>query len=149
MRSASSWLRDHQARPLGDEHRKLIEHVPEGGGWQDVPARLLPARFRKIRATDSTNLLGRLRRDRPAYTVTTQFDNVTAGCFVHPLDDRALTIREAARLQSFPDRFRFSGSRASRSVQVGNAVPPLLAEALARQVMYATTGAGVETRKAS
>jgi DNA mismatch endonuclease Vsr len=84
-----------------------------------------------MRRTDSTNLFGRLDWDLPAYTITTQFNNVTGGCFTHPSEDRALSIREGARLQSFPDRFEFTGTASSRCRQIGNAVPPLLAQHLA------------------
>jgi site-specific DNA-cytosine methylase len=84
-----------------------------------------------MRRTDSTNLLGRLDPDRPSYTITTQFNNVTAGCFTHPHEDRALSVREGARLQSFRDSFEFTGTLSSRCRQIGNAVPPLLAQHLA------------------
>jgi DNA (cytosine-5)-methyltransferase 1 len=125
-------LRDHEARTLSDKHLALVRHVPRGGTWRDIPPHLLPERFQGgMRRTDSTNLLGRLDPGRPAYTITTQFNNVTAGCFTHPFEDRALSVREGARLQSFPDRFEFTGVSASRCRQIGNAVPPLLAQHLA------------------
>ena len=125
-------LTDHEARPLGDAHAELIKHVPVGGTWRDIPPHLLPDRFKGgMRRTDSTNLLGRLDPGRPSYTITTQFNNVTAGCFTHPTEDRALSIREGARLQSFPDSFVFTGTASSRCRQIGNAVPPLLAQHLA------------------
>lgn len=125
-------LRDHEARKLGEKHLALVRHVPVGGTWRDIPPHLLPERFQGgMRRTDSTNLLGRLDPERPAYTITTQFNNVTAGCFTHPFEDRALSIREGARLQSFPDKFEFTGLPASRCRQIGNAVPPLLAQHLA------------------
>lgn len=125
-------LRDHEARELSEGHLELVRHVPPGGTWRDIPSHLLPDRFRGgMRRTDSTNLFGRLEFDRPAYTITTQFNNVTAGCFTHPVEDRALSVREGARLQSFPDRFEFTGTLSSRYRQIGNAVPPLLAQHLA------------------
>jgi DNA (cytosine-5)-methyltransferase 1 len=125
-------LRDHEARELGDKHRALVRHVPPGGTWRDIPPHLLPDRFNGgMRRTDSTNLIGRLDPDRPAYTITTQFINVTAGCFTHPTEDRALSVREGARLQSFPDSFEFTGTLSSRCRQIGNAVPPVLAQHLA------------------
>jgi DNA (cytosine-5)-methyltransferase 1 len=75
-------LHDHEARPLGEKHRELVRQVPQGGTWRDIPPHLLPERFQGgMRRTDSTNLLGRLDPDRPSYTITTQFNNVTAGCF--------------------------------------------------------------------
>ena len=75
-----------------------------------------------MRRTDSTNLLGRLDPGRPSYTITTQFNNVTAGCF-HPTEDRALSIREGARLQSFPDSFVFTGTASSRCRRLGTPCP--------------------------
>ena len=145
MRGRTKILRDHEANAIGDEHRRLIEHVPPGGTWRDIPRHLLPDRFRGMRRTDSTNLLGRLDPNLPAYTITTQFNNVTAGCFAHPYEDRTLTVREGARLQTFPDSYRFVGTVTSRYRQVGNAVPPMLAailgDAIAEQV-----GAGEATK---
>jgi DNA (cytosine-5)-methyltransferase 1 len=124
-------LTDHVARPLGERHAELVKHVPAGGTWRDIPSHLLPDRFRGgMRRTDSTNLFGRLDPERPSYTITTQFNNVTAGCFTHPTEDRALSVREGARLQSFPDSFDFTGAMSSRCRQIGNAVPPLLAQHL-------------------
>lgn len=131
-------LRDHEARTLGPGHLELVRLVPPGGTWRDIPPHLLPDRFRGgMRRTDSTNLFGRLDPDRPSYTITTQFDNVTGGCFTHPDEDRALSVREGARLQSFPDRFEFSGTLTSRCRQIGNAVPPLLAQHLACSIAEA------------
>jgi len=125
-------LRDHEVGELGEKHLKLVEHVPAGGTWRDIPPHLLPERFQGgMRRTDSTNLLGRLDASRPSYTITTQFNNVTAGCFTHPDENRALSVREGARLQSFQDRYEFTGTMSSRCRQIGNAVPPLLAQHLA------------------
>lgn len=125
-------LRDHEVGELGEAHLALVRLVPAGGTWRDIPPHLLPERFQGgMRRTDSTNLFGRLDPDRPAYTITTQFNNVTGGCFTHPVEDRALSVREGARVQSFPDRFEFVGTMSSRCRQIGNAVPPLLAQHLA------------------
>ena len=55
--------------------------------------------------------------------------------WIHPIKDRAVSIREAARLQTFPDSFRFFGSKDAQYQQVGNAVPPLLAKAIAKQIL--------------
>lgn len=122
------------------DHLELIQHVPQGGTWRDIPRHLLPDRYRGMRRTDSTNLFGRLAPDLPAYTVTTQFNNVTAGCFTHPYHDRALTAREAARLQTFHDTYDFVGDVSSVCRQLGNAVPPLLAHVLASAIASAVLG---------
>lgn len=125
-------LTNHDSRVLGEAHAQLVKHVPVGGTWRDIPPHLLPDRFKGgMRRTDSTNLFGRLDPDRPSYTITTQFNNVTGGCFTHPTEDRALSVREGARLQTFPDSFVFEGTISSRCRQIGNAVPPLLAQHIA------------------
>jgi len=131
MREGSRKIFDHESSSSWPTYAPLFQYIPEGGTWRDIPPHLLPDRFRGMRRTDSTNLLGRLDSARPAYTITTQFNNISSGCFIHPLEDRSLTIREGARLQSFPDRYRFVGSISSRCRQIGNAVPPLLAQHLA------------------
>jgi DNA (cytosine-5)-methyltransferase 1 len=75
---------------------------------------------------------GRLAPDRPAATITARFDSFTRGKFGHPSQPRNITLREGARLQSFPDSFAFLGTQEEIAAQIGNAVPPLVASALAR-----------------
>lgn len=134
LRKGSRALRDHEASVMSAETHNLIVHVPSGGTWRDIPPHLLPDRYRGMRRTDSTNLLGRLDADLPAYTITTQFNNVTTGCFTHPTENRSLSVREGARIQTFPDTYQFVGSLSSRCRQIGNAVPPLLAHVLAHSI---------------
>ena len=73
----------------------------------------------------------RMGKDEISVTITTRFDTPSSGKFTHPYLHRAITVREAARIQSFPDKFRFIGTKSSQMKQVGNAVPPLLAYAIA------------------
>jgi DNA (cytosine-5)-methyltransferase 1 len=134
LRKGSHVLRDHEVPFMSPITRDLISYVPSGGTWRDIPPHLLPDRYRGMRRTDSTNLLGRLDPNLPAYTITTQFNNVTTGCFTHPTEDRALSVREGARIQTFPDTYEFVGSLNSRCRQIGNAVPPLLAHVLAHAI---------------
>jgi len=100
-----------------------MSHVPEGGNQKDIPEDLKPPQLYK-------NTYGRLDRSKPSYTIHTRFDVASTGSLYHPTENRALTVREGARLQSFPDWFVFAGKKGSQYRQVGNAVPPLLAEAI-------------------
>lgn len=76
----------------------------------------------------------RLLEDDVAATITTRFDTPSSGRFTHPFLNRCLTVREAARIQSFPDDFIFYGSKTIQMKEVGNAVPPLLAKAIANVI---------------
>jgi len=76
----------------------------------------------------------RIIKSKPSVTITTRFDTPSSGRFSHPYLNRAITVREAARLQSFPDNIIFYGNKSSQMKQVGNAVPPLLAQAIAKQI---------------
>ncbi|MBY9012964.1 MAG: DNA cytosine methyltransferase, partial [Candidatus Lokiarchaeota archaeon] len=81
------------------------------------------------------NIYGRLHLNKPADTITGNCGCVSApGRFIHPTQNRAISVREAARLQSFPDNYRFFGSMRDRYKQIGNAVPPLLAYAIAEAI---------------
>ena len=77
----------------------------------------------------------RMKKDGIAKTITTRYDTPSSGEFTHPYLNRAITTREAARIQSFPDTFRFYGSKSSQMKQVGNAVPPLLGKAIAECIL--------------
>lgn len=77
----------------------------------------------------------RMRKNEISVTITTRFDTPSSGKFTHPFLNRAITVREAARIQSFPDNFHFIGNKGSQMKQVGNAVPPLLAAAIAEVIM--------------
>ncbi len=133
LRAASRRVLNHVAPKLGTLNRKRIAHVPQGGSWRDIPHDLLPAGMKRARRSDHTKRYGRLHPDRQASTILTKCD-IHWGAFIHPNEDRTITVREAARLQSFPDTFRFLGTRSDQYRQVGNAVPPLLGLAIAKAV---------------
>jgi len=136
MRDGSDRLYNHWSADTDEVNLRRIRFVPEGGNWQDIPHEYLPNRFRHVRPSDHTTTYRRLDRVHPAHVITTECGNVTSGAFTHPTQDRAITVREAARLQGFPDRFRFIGPRGSQYRQVGNAVPPLVA----RRILGALLG---------
>jgi DNA (cytosine-5)-methyltransferase 1 len=89
--------------------------------------------MKRAKRSDHTKRYGRLRWEGLASTILTKCDPHW-GAYFHPDQDRTLTVREAARLQSFPDWFEFKGSRTDQYVQVGNAVPPLLGRAIAEAI---------------
>lgn len=128
---------NHEAPRLAAVNLQRMKHIPEGGSWRDIPFDLLPAGMQRARRCDHTKRYGRLRKDGLSSTILTKCD-LHWGAFIHPDQDRALTVREAARLQSFPDSFGFEGPRTEQYVQVGNAVPPLLAEQFALALIEAS-----------
>lgn len=133
MREGTKYLYNHVAPRLAKINLERMKHIPEGGSWRDIPFDLLPAGMKKARRCDHTKRYGRLSKQGFASTILTKCD-LHWGAFIHPEQDRVLTVREAARLQSFPDSFKFLGSRTEQYIQVGNAVPPLLAAALAEGI---------------
>lgn len=124
---------NHVAAKLSKKNIERMKHVKPGGSWRDIPFELLPKGMQAARATDHTKRYGRLVADEPAGTVLTKCDPHWGAVFL-PDQDRTLTVREAARIQSFPDHYRFYGSRVSQYEQVGNAVPVLLARTIASAV---------------
>lgn len=113
---------------------KRYRAIPKQGmnrfNLQEVAPELTPACW--IRKTSGgTDLFGRLWWDRPAFTIRTEFFKPEKGRYLHPVKHRPITHREAARLQTFPDWFKFCGSKIEIAKQIGNAVPPLLAARVA------------------
>lgn len=125
----------HYCARINALNRARIGQIECGGDWRNMPIGLLPERYFATRASDQKGAYGRLSWDWPAFTITRAAGNVTAGPFIHPQHDRPLSVREAARLQSFDDTHMFFGSVMSKYRQVGNAVPPRLAAAVAQQIL--------------
>jgi DNA (cytosine-5)-methyltransferase 1 len=121
---------DHRAMALSDINLKRIAATPEGGGRDGWPDALKLDCHRKFEG--HTDVYGRLAWDRPASGLTTRCISYSNGRFGHPTQDRAISVREAACLQTFPRKYRFVGALASKARQVGNAVPPLMAKAIGR-----------------
>ncbi len=130
-------LYDHICARLSELDMAMIESIPQGGNWRDIPLRIAKrsARLMQIRQSGGrTTYYGRLHSDFPSYTISTYFNRPGNGAFIHPTQNRLISLREAARLQSFPDDYRFLGSISSRFKQIGNAVPPLLARAIGSMI---------------
>lgn len=113
--------------PLNEER---IHNVPYGGGRLDLPFHLQLPCHRNAGSHRHLDVYGRMTWEGPAPTITARFDNFTRGRFAHPESDRTITGREGARIQSFPDDFVFLGPKKDVARQIGNAVPPLLAQAV-------------------
>ena len=137
MRGDSAIVHNHAAPRLKPINLRRMKHIRPGGSWRDIPYELLPAGMQRARRCDHTKRYGRLRMDGLSSTVLTKCD-IHWGAYIHPEQDRVLTVREAARLQSFPDRFRFLGPRTEQFVQVGNAVPPVVGKFVAKAVIHAS-----------
>jgi DNA (cytosine-5)-methyltransferase 1 len=127
-------FREARLSPVNIER---IRHVPQGGGREDLPDHLQLKCHRDNVSHRHMDVYGRLAWDDPSVTLTARFDSFTRGRFGHPVDDRSLTIREGARIQTFPDSFSFAGNREDQARQVGNAVPPLMAETIGRAILDA------------
>jgi len=136
MREGSKVVTGHGASRLAAINVERMQHIPQGGSWRDIPFDLLPKGMRKAKRSDHTKRYGRLHWDGLASTILTKCDPHW-GAYFHPEQDRAITVREAARFQSFPDWFEFQGSRTEQYVQVGNAVPPLLGRRIAEGILSA------------
>jgi DNA (cytosine-5)-methyltransferase 1 len=111
---------------------KRMSYVPEGGNQKDIPEEFKPPQ-------KFLNTYGRLHNNKPSNTIHTRFDVASTGSLYHPTENRALSVREGARLQSFPDCYIFSGKKGSQYRQVGNAVHPLLAKAIGEKILSIMT----------
>ena len=129
-RGAGKTLTEHDGPWHGERLLAVLAHVPPGGTILDVPEALRPRSY-------FANTYSRLWWDRPATTITRNFGTPSSSRCIHPQADRGLTTREGARLQSFPDAYRFTGTRIRKNLQIGNAVPPLLARALGQELFRA------------
>lgn len=127
LREGSSLLYNHKATKHSELALERLAMIPPNAGKEVLPKEHLT---KSIYSGTWT----RMRKDEISVTITTRFDTPSSGKFTHPFLNRAITVREAARIQSFPDIFHFIGNKGSQMKQVGNAVPPLLAKSIAEVI---------------
>lgn len=127
LRADSGTFTEHVGWRLSPTQNERLSHLREGDGAEKLPSHLAPK-------SGYGSAYRRMARNIPALTVTTWLYHPGSGMYFHPVDERTITLREAARLQTFNDDVQFVGNKAMRCRQVGNAVPPLLARALAESL---------------
>jgi DNA (cytosine-5)-methyltransferase 1 len=129
-RKGCTALRNHEAANHPPSLVQVLSHIPDGGNRKSIPDELQPK-------SGFHNSYARLASWKPAIAVTSNMRKPSSARATHPVQHRGLTVREGLRLQSFDDNFVVLGPRTSQYLQVGNAVPPLLALAVGREVVKA------------
>ena len=124
MRGKQKILLEHNASNYGEKMQQILHIIPEGGTIKDLPENLRPK-------SAYCNTYARLYPNEPSPTITRNFGTPSSSRCIHPYQPRALSTREGARLQGFPDSYKFVGGKQSKNLQIGNAVPPILGEAVA------------------
>lgn len=130
VRVSNQKLTEHSAPKNGDHLIRIMEALGDGQGKDDLPEDIRPK-------SGYGNTYAKLWWDRPSTTITRNFACPSSSRCIHPRDSRAMSIREGARLQGFPDDYKFYGSDGMKRLEIGNAVPPLLSVAIARQMLRA------------
>jgi DNA (cytosine-5)-methyltransferase 1 len=128
MRSGVSVLTEHNASSYGPKMMEILRLVPPGGCVSDLPKHLRPKSY-------FPNTYARLVPNFPSPTITRNFGTPSSSRCIHPFQNRALSTREGARLQGFPDNYIFFGGKTSKNLQIGNAVPPIFGELLAKSIL--------------
>ena len=128
--NSSNILEEHKAPTNSEYLIKIMTALKDGQTKNDLPENIRPK-------SGYGNTYAKLWWDRPSTTITRNFSCPSSSRCIHPRDSRAMSIREGARLQSFPDNYIFYGSDAMKRLEIGNAVPPLLSMAIAKQMVKA------------
>jgi DNA (cytosine-5)-methyltransferase 1 len=115
----------HIGRNPTEKSLRRYKCIPPGGNRWNLPVKLMPECWKK-KTQGGTDLFGRLWWNKPSVTIRTEFYKPEKGRYLHPVENRPITHREAARLQGFSDEFQFKGNRIEVGIQIGNAVPPPL-----------------------
>ncbi len=142
MRGDETRLTEHSAANYGEKMKEILRSVPYGGSVNDLPETLRPKSYFK-------NTYARLLPDKPSPTITRNFGTPSSSRCIHPFQNRALSTREGARLQGFPDSYKFYGSKTSKNLQIGNAVPPIFGEIIAKAIIKSIFGNSEEPKKDS
>lgn len=129
MRQNSKWSTQNQVSLNSEMIIERYKHIPPGGNWRDIPEELMSNYKDKTRC--HSGIYKRLKNSEPSVVIS----NYRKMMLIHPTQNRGLSVREAARLQSFPDDFYFEGPISHIQQQIGNAVPPLLAKAIFKKIL--------------
>jgi DNA (cytosine-5)-methyltransferase 1 len=131
-----------------DINLERLRNLPPGGNVGDLPYDLQPTHYKYRKYKNGYHgAYGRLHPDKPSVAIIDGFDSFTRGKFGHPYQNRNITLREGARLQTFPDNFLFEGSQRDITALIGNATPPLLAETIACAMASHLKGVVVSIRE--
>lgn len=129
-KNSSEYVEEHKAPKNGEHLIKIMQTLKDGQSKDDLPEDIRPK-------SGYGNTYAKLWWDKPSTTITRNFACPSSSRCIHPRDSRAMSIREGARLQSFPDDYKFYGSDGMKRLEIGNAVPPLLSVAIAKQMLQA------------
>jgi DNA (cytosine-5)-methyltransferase 1 len=125
---------NHRSDKLSEINLQRIRSITEGQGRDSLPEHLQLACHKNNKSHRHLDTYGRMAWAGLAPTITARFDSFSRGRFGHPVNDRSITLREGARLQTFPDKFVFIGTKVEVARQIGNAVPPVLAKEIAKSI---------------
>lgn len=128
MRSNDNMYYNHVSSAHKPETIKLLKMIKQGQTMKDLPEDM---RTKSVHS----GAYGRMEQDKVAYTLTTRLNTPSVGRITHPIDHRTITPREAARIQSYPDYYRFIGDITTVGMQIGNSVPPILAKAIGESII--------------
>ena len=128
---------NHRARELQSHHKRIVEAVPkDGGSRRDITDTSILLKCHQDRPDAHKDVFGRMAWDKPAPTLTSRCSDVYSGRFIHPEQNRGISLREAAALQTFRDDYEFFGTSITAIArQIGNAVPVKLAEQLGKSII--------------